>query len=233
MSQRSRWEHFRGPLGALPASGASIEAGALDSMARPGLFDKLGQILCPVLLTHAARIDHVGQIVFRVGENKISVSNSIVSGTAPCFSSRRYPRSLLGCLDGGLASCKADKALIKMIQPRADYFGGVSCRISGDEYQLDLIPEIRGHFLKGPTDIGHVERTLIGATGIAEKEERDVSLGLWPEVKRSAGGIRQSKSGFRQGRCHQAASVRCFTAIGVGRVRFPFLPQHNRRVVTQ
>ncbi len=132
----------------------------------------------------------MGQIVFRVGEDKIGVTDGIVPIGKRCFSGGRDARSLLGGVDSGFASGQADKTLIKKIQPGAQYFWGVSCRIRGDKDQLDLISEIRGHFLKGHTDIGHVERTLIGATGISEKEERDVSLGLLPEIKRSTGGIR-------------------------------------------
>ena len=175
----------------------------------------------------------MSQIVFGVGENKICVSDSIVFVSTPCFSAGRYPRSPLGSLDSGLASCKANKTLIKTIEPRAQFLRAVPCRISCNKDQLDLIPKARGHLLKARSDVRHVERTLIGATGISEKEERDVSLRLPPEIKRSTGGIGQSKSRLRQGWGHQGAPVCCFRANRVGRVRLPFLPPHNGHARTR
>src|SRR6266513_2010560 len=43
-------------------------------------------------------------------------------------------------------------------------------------------------------------RTLIGAVGISEKQEPDVSPGSLPEINRSTDGVGENKSWFRQGR---------------------------------
>jgi hypothetical protein len=57
-----------------------------------------------------------------------------------------------------------------------------------------------GIFLQGHTKVHHVQWTLIGAVGISEKQERDVSPGFLPEIKRSTDGVGENKSWFRQGR---------------------------------
>jgi len=56
----------------------------------------------------------------------------------------------------------------------------VARRISRNKNDLDLFGKTRRPFLQGGSDIPHLERTLIGAIRISEKEESDVSLGPRP-----------------------------------------------------
>src|SRR3989442_2772788 len=106
------------------------------SAVRPRLVDEMGQIVCPVLLSHPARINQVGQIVFAVGKNKRRVADSIVFNGERYFSGSRYPGSPLGCLDGCFASSEADEPLIETIEPRAQFFTAITCGIGCDEYHL-------------------------------------------------------------------------------------------------
>jgi hypothetical protein len=119
----------------------------------------------------------------------------------------------LGRFDGGFASYEAYETLVKMIEPGAEYLWAIPCRVGRNKDQLDLILETRGHLLEAHRDVCHMERALIGATGISEKEERDISLGLLREVKRRTGCVGQGESRLRQGRRYQAAPVSRFGAI--------------------
>src|SRR5260370_555471 len=60
--------------------------------------------------------------------------------------------------------------------------------------------------------------------GIGEKKEGDSPLGSVPEIIRSTGSVSENKSRFRQGRRDQAAPIRYYIALGMGRVAFRFLP---------
>ena len=57
-----------------------------------------------------------------------------------------------------------------------------------------------GILLQGHTKIRHVQWTLIGAVGMSEKQERDVSSGFLPEIKRSTDGVGENKSNLGFGR---------------------------------
>ena len=59
-------------VGDLPAC-----SGATASAVRPCLFGKERQIVRPIFLFHAEGIDHVGPIVFGVGQNKRRVTHFI------------------------------------------------------------------------------------------------------------------------------------------------------------
>jgi hypothetical protein len=47
--------------------------------------------VCPIVCADPARIDHVGQIVFRVRENKIGVRHCVAPVREPGFLGRRNP----------------------------------------------------------------------------------------------------------------------------------------------
>ena len=88
---------------------------------RPSLLNQKGQVVYPIVFTDPARIDHVGQIVFGVRENKIGVRNRIVAVTRPCFVGRRNPRSLLNRLESSFGSREADKMFIEIVEPPAQF----------------------------------------------------------------------------------------------------------------
>jgi len=46
--------------------------------ARPGLLNQKRQVVNPILLTYTARIDHVREVIFAVGEYKIGVRHGVV-----------------------------------------------------------------------------------------------------------------------------------------------------------
>ena len=169
----------------------------------------------------------MGQIVFCVRDNKIGVPNRIVAVAGRSFLGRRNPRNLLGRRESSFGSREADKMFIEIVEPAAQVHRGVACGIGGNKNELDLIANTGGQFLQSPVNIRHVCWALIGAIGIAEKEKRDRALGSVPEIKRSTGGVRENKSRFQQGRRDQAAPIRCFRALGMGRVAFRFLPGHD------
>src|SRR5262249_3224697 len=154
------------------------------SAPRPSLFDQVEQVVCPVVLSHPARIDEVSEIVFGVGENKRRVTDFIVFTRECCFSGKWNPRTPLGRVDGDFASCEPDKTLVKMVEPRAQHFWIVTCGVSRNKNYLDLIRKPLGNLLKTASDIRHVQWTLTWAMGISEKEERDVPIGLLPEIER-------------------------------------------------
>ena len=157
--------------------------------ARPSLFDKKGQILCPVVGGHTAGIDHVSQIIFGISQHKRRVIHPIIVGSVRRFAGRRDVCRALGRCDGDFTSCQADKASIEIIQPGSQYGSAIPIGISGDKNHLNLFPDLRRQLLQAARDIGHVERTFIRAMSIAEKQQRDVALGLRPKVKRRTGCI--------------------------------------------
>jgi hypothetical protein len=201
------------------------------SRVRPSLLDQKRQVVYPIASTDPARIDHVGQIVFRVRENKIGVRNCIVHFGEPGFPGRRSPRRLLGCFDGGFGSRQTNKAIVKLIEPAAQHRGNVTCGIGGHKNKLDLIRDTGWDFLRRRSNIRHVHRTLIGAIRVPKKEERDGPLRSLPEIERSAGGVSEDKSRFRQGRRDHATPVRCLQAIGGRRAWFRFSPRRDRRLI--
>ena len=169
------------------------------SAARPGLFDELREIVCPILARNSARIDDVRQIVVGVRKNKIRVTDGVVharTGTR-CLTCWRYAGRLLRGFYVGFATCEADKPFVETIEPRAKCLGVIPRRISRHEDELHLIAETGGQLLKAPRDIRHVERAFIGTLCISEKEKRHIALGLRPEIKRGSRCIGQRKSWFR------------------------------------
>src|SRR5262249_8981483 len=103
------------------------------------------------------------------------MGNLIVSDRKPRLSGGRYPHNPLGRIDRGFASREADKPLVKMIEPSAECGSAITCGISRNEDHFDLIRKILAHFPEAHSDIRHVEWTLIWATGVSKKQERDVS----------------------------------------------------------
>jgi hypothetical protein len=75
---------------------------------------------------------------------------------------------------------------------------------SGENYEdkLDLIRNTDRHLPQRGAEVRHVHRTLVGAIGIAEEQERDVSTRSLPEIKMSARGVGKNEPGFWQGRRH-------------------------------
>ena len=97
----------------------------VPSVIRPSLFCKVRQVVCPVIFLHPAGINHMGQIVLRVSQNKCRVTDFIRSIGADCrFFGGRKIRGNLSCIDRRLASGQTDKAFIEMIEPRSAAPGG-------------------------------------------------------------------------------------------------------------
>src|ERR1700756_5177350 len=94
-----------------------------------------------------------------------------------------------------------------MVEPRTQHSPAITSGISCDKNQFDLIRQIRRHVPKSGTDIRHVEWTHVRTVGVSEKEERNVSVGLQPEIERIARCGAQSKSRLRQGRGYQSSPV--------------------------
>jgi hypothetical protein len=142
----------------------------------------------------------MGQIIFGVRDNKIGVPNRIVAVAGPRFPRPRNACGRLDCFESSFGSSEADKMFIEIVEPPAQFHRGIPCGIGGDKNEFDLIGNTGGQFLQSGTNVRHVRRALIGAIGIAEKEERDRPPSAVPEIKRSTGGVSQNKSRFRQGR---------------------------------
>jgi len=172
----------------------------------------------------------MGQIVFGVHDNKIGVRNGMVTGL--CVG-QRDARSLLDHRESSLGSREADKVFTEIVEPPAQLHRSVVCGVGSYKNEFDLIGHTGGQSLQSRPNICHVHGALIGAIGIAEKEERDRSLGPVPEIKRSTGRVSENKSRFRQGRRDQAAPVCFFTMLRIGRVAFHFLPRRGRGIGTQ
>ena len=117
---------------------------------------------------------------------------------------------------------------IEIVEPPAQFHRGVPCGIGGDKNELDLIGNTGRQFLQSHAKIRHVHGTLIGAIGIAEKEERDRPLGSVPEIKRRTGGVRENESRFRQGRRDQAAPVCLLSALDIVRIASTACPNNTR-----
>ena len=164
--------------------------------------------MCPIVFTYASRINDMGQIVFGVRDNKIGMSHGVISPRGPGLLGRRNARSLLGRVESSFVSGEADKMFIETVEPAAQFHGGVPCGIGGHKNELDLIGDTGGQFFQSHANIRHVHGTLIGAIGVAEKEERNRPLGSVPEIKPSAGGVRENKSRLRQRWRDQTAPVR-------------------------
>ena len=62
---------------------------------------------------------------------------------------------------------------IESIEPPAQLDWSVPCGICGNKNQLDSISKTGGQFLKSYADICRVHGALIGAIGVAEKQERN------------------------------------------------------------
>ncbi len=132
----------------------------------------------PIRGGHPARIDHMSQIIFGIGQYERRVTHFIVFVGVHRFAGRRDVCCTLSCRDGGFTTHQTDKPFIEMIQPSTQYSGAIPAGIGGDKNHLDLFPHLRGHPLKAVRDISHVEGTLIRTMSIAEKEQRDIPLGL-------------------------------------------------------
>jgi hypothetical protein len=149
----------------------------------------------------------MGQIVFRVRDNKIGVHHCVIAVAGISFPGRRNSGRVLHCMESGFASRQTDKSFIKVVEPPAEYLWGVTRGIGGHENELHLIGNAGRQTLQSYANLRHVQGTLIGALGIAEKQERDRSLSSVPEIKRRPGGVRENKSWFGQGRRDQTAPV--------------------------
>jgi hypothetical protein len=91
---------------------------------------------------------------------------------------------------------------LRSVRPPSDCPAEPSAAGRADDNELDLIRNARGHLSSGPYQDSPcaVDTQLIGAVGISEKQERDVSPAFLPEIKRSTDGVGENKSWFRQGR---------------------------------
>src|SRR5205807_9184843 len=88
-----------------------------DSVTRPGFVSEEGQIVLEVLFFHPNWIDHVGEIVLRVGYNKCCVTHLVVPIWAHRrFLSRREICGNLGGFDCNTTPDQANKALIEVIE---------------------------------------------------------------------------------------------------------------------
>jgi hypothetical protein len=105
--------------------------------------------LCPVLGGHAARVDHMRQIIFGIGEHKRRMIDSIIVSGMRRSAGRRDECRTLGSSDRGLTTCQADKTFIEIIQPDTKYGGFIPGRIGGDKNYLDLVPDDLAQNLTG------------------------------------------------------------------------------------
>ena len=135
----------------------------------------------------------MGQIVFGVRDNKIGMGHRVISTGCPDFWATGTPAPS-GPLESSFISGEADKMFIETVEPAAQFRGGIPCGIGGHKNEFDLIRDTRGQFFQGHANIRHVHGTLIGAIGVAEKEERNRPLGSVPKIKPSARGVRENKS---------------------------------------
>src|SRR5215831_12568886 len=161
------------------------------------------------------------------------MGNCIISGREARLTGRRYPDGPLDGLDRGLASREANKTLVKTVEPGPECVGFVSCWISRNEDHFDLIRKIFWHLLEDRSDIRHMERALIRATGVSEEEERNVPLGLFVEIKQRSGSIGQSKFRFWQRRRHEPAPVCRPTVSLVRPFEFTLWLRGSRSVLPQ
>jgi hypothetical protein len=79
--------------------------------ARPHLFDEQGQIVSPVHGSHPAGIEHVGHIIFGVGEYERRMADFIGFVGMQRFVGRRDVHRALCGFNGGFAACKTDKQI--------------------------------------------------------------------------------------------------------------------------
>src|SRR3954451_18608234 len=117
---------MRGPL-------TAALLGCTRLIGAPTLIDQEGQIVYPVVLTHAARIDHVGEIVLRVRHNEIGVCDSIIALARLSFLGGRNSDRFLNRAQSGFISRESDEPLVEIVEPAPEYLRGVSCRIGGNE----------------------------------------------------------------------------------------------------
>jgi hypothetical protein len=59
------------------------------------------------------------------------------------------------------ASCQADETLVKMLQPRAQYFCAIRCGIRCDEDRLDAMPRRLGNFPTAHPSCCRLNRTSL------------------------------------------------------------------------
>ena len=90
-----------------------------------------------------------------------------------------------------VSPAQADERRVESVEPCAQAGGRVALRVVGDEYHLDPARVGGWHILERLGDVRHVHRTDVGAVGIAEEEQDDVSVGFLAEVERAAFGIGQ------------------------------------------
>ena len=74
----------------------------------------------PIILAYPAGINHMGEVVFAVGEYKIGVRHCVVAVCPSRFGSRRNARGPLNRLDGPIGSGEADKTSIEEIEPHLE-----------------------------------------------------------------------------------------------------------------
>ena len=69
----------------------------------------------PVVLADASRIDQVGLVIFRVGENEIRVCHAVISSAGAGLVGQRNSRGPLHGLDGSFRSREANSMFIEIV----------------------------------------------------------------------------------------------------------------------
>jgi hypothetical protein len=124
----------------------ALLSGGLRRMASPPLLRQKRQVVVPILLFHADRVNDVGQIVGGVGEHPRGMIYGIAAvAQGSRFLRRIHIRGKLSRLDGSFAAGGTDKALVKVVEPCPQYLPGIAIGICGHEDDLEPARLLRWH----------------------------------------------------------------------------------------
>src|SRR5690349_11605835 len=135
----------------------------------------------PVVLTDAAGIDDMREVILAVRDYEVCVRDRVIAIRRSRLCRHRDSRLPLDCLNGSLGPGEAGESSVEGLEPAAQDLRSISGWISRDKNRLHLIRDPGREFLQCGGERRHMHRTLIRTERVAEEEERDIALRLLGE----------------------------------------------------
>lgn len=139
-------------------------------MASPRLLRQKPQVVHPILLLNADRVNDVRQIVGGVGEHPRRVIYGLAAVAQASRSLRRIHTSRkLSGFDGRFAAAQTDKTLVEVVEPCPQYLPGIGIGICGHQDDLEPARLLRWQSLQGLSDGCHLQRAHIRTKSVPEE----------------------------------------------------------------
>src|SRR5262249_9018141 len=109
----------------------------------PGLLHQQGEVVYPIAHADASRVDYMRAVAGAVGHDEIRVRDRIAAGSGLLPGGRWNAGRRLHRRQRRLAPRETQEARVEMVEPPPQHRGRVARRISRDEYELDVIGDVR------------------------------------------------------------------------------------------